>query len=223
MTTHLSSPGSGPPSPVPLEGLQDHDGLDAAGRRLLFQDARTVRTFSGRPVPDELLVDLWNLAQWPPTALNSQPLRIVHVRSPGGKQRLLPLVDEGNREKTRQAPVTSVLAADLRFHDRLPELFPVHEGLREVFEARGRPHRDDHARFNTALQIGYFLLAARAVGLSAGPMAGFDSAAVTREFLVTDHTDHVSALLLVNLGYPGAEAYRPRLPRLPVGEVVGWA
>lgn len=192
------------------------DGLDSAGRDLLFSRARSVRSFSDEPVPDDVLAELWSLARWPPTAWNSQPLRITYVRSPEAKARLLPLVDERNRAKTRQAPVTCVLAADLRFHDHLPELFPGKPDLRDVLE---RTDREGPARFNAALQIGYFVLAARAVGLSAGPMAGFDADAVTKEFL---DPRPLRALLLVNLGYPGPDAAPPRLPRLPAGHVVSW-
>ncbi len=142
-----------------------------------------MRAFSSRPVPDEQLAALWDLAKWPPTSSNCQPLRVVHVRTPDGKARVLPLLDERNRGKAQHAPVTSILAADCAFHEDLPQLYPPVPELREIFEAGGPAPRQKQARFNASLQIGYFLLAARAVGLSAGPMAGFDADAVTAEFL----------------------------------------
>ena len=51
----------------------------------------------------------------------------------------------------------------------------------------------------------------------AGPMAGFDAQAVSRAFF-PDGRHRV--FMVVNLGHPCEESYRPRQPRLAYDEVV---
>jgi len=194
--------------------------LDDAARATLFTEARTANTFADRPVSDETLSAVWDLAKWPPTAANTQPLRVVFVRTDEGKARLVPLLAEGNRAKAEAAPVVAILAVDLDFHEFVPKTFPARAAMKDTFEASGREGREPMARFNATLQIGYFLLAARAHGLATGPMAGFDADAVTAEFLPGGRE---RALLVVNLGHPGENPWHPRLPRLDEAEVVRWA
>jgi 3-hydroxypropanoate dehydrogenase len=194
--------------------------LDEASRRLLFSDARTANTFSDEPVSDETLAAIWELAKWPPTAANTQPLRLLYVRSEAGKQRLVPLMNEGNRAKTAAAPVVAVLAADVDFHEFIPQIFPIRPELKDVFDGAGSEARETHARFNGALQTGYFLLAARAHGLAAGPMAGFDADAINAEFFPDGRH---KAILVVNLGHPTEDSFFPRQPRLEHSDVISWA
>jgi 3-hydroxypropanoate dehydrogenase len=194
--------------------------LDEDSQRLLFGDARTANTFSDEPVSDEALAAIWELAKWPPTAANTQPLRVLFVRTEEGKRRLVPLMNEGNQAKTEAAPVVAILAADTDFHEFIPEVFPFRPELKDVFEGAGVEMRESHARFNGALQSGYFLLAARANGLAAGPMAGFDADAVSAEFFPGGRH---KAILVVNLGHPDAQAYFPRQPRLAHHDVLSWA
>ena len=193
--------------------------LDDAGRAVLFTEARTANAFAEEPVTDETLRAIWGLAQWPPTAANTQPLRVTFVRTAEGKERLVPLLAEGNRAKSEAAPVVALLAADLDFHEHLPVTFPVKPGMREGLEEQGRAGREGMARFNASLQTGYFLLAARAHGLATGPMAGFDADAVTEEFFPGGRH---RVLLVVNLGHPAADAWHPRLPRLAAEDVVSF-
>lgn len=194
------------------------DGLVLApgAQRLLFHDARTANAFTDRPVTDEQIRAIYDLVRWAPTAANTQPLRLVVVRSPEAKARLLPLMAEGNRAKTASAPVTVILAADLRFHEHWDRLMPFRPGggsaLADAPEAA-----EGMARFNATLQAGYFLLGVRAAGLTAGPMAGFDGAGVDAEFLPGGT---LRSLLVVNVGHPAEDAWFDRLPRLEHDEVV---
>ncbi|MFD6768887.1 malonic semialdehyde reductase [Micromonospora chalcea] len=190
--------------------------LDRAAQDLLFRAARTANAFTDEPVGDEQVRAIHDLVRYGPTAMNAQPLRVLLLRSAAARARLLPYVSAGNRDKTAAAPLTAVLAADVDWHDRLPELFPHRPGARDWFT--GDPAgREAQARFNAALQIGYLLVGVRAAGLAAGPMAGFDAAGVEREFF-PDGRHRV--LLLMNIGRPAPDAWRERLPRLPYEEVV---
>lgn len=184
-------------------------------QRLLFRDARTADTFTAEPVTDDQLRAIHDLVRWGPTGANTQPLRIVVVRSPEARERLLPLMKRGNREKTAAAPVSLILAADMRFFDHWDRLNPHKQGAGASFD--GSADAEVSARFNGALQAGYVLLGIRAAGLAAGPMAGFDAAAVDAEFFPGGT---LRSLLVVNVGHPGPDAWRDRLPRLDYDEVV---
>jgi 3-hydroxypropanoate dehydrogenase len=185
--------------------------LDAAGRELLFTGARSANAFTGAPVTEEQLRDIYDLFHYPPTQANTNPLRVLFVQSAEARERLLPHMSEGNREKTATAPATAVLAADLDFHEYIPQLFPARAHARERY-AGDAQLRERHARFNAAMQIGYFTLAVRAVGLAAGPMAGFNAAGVDGEFFA-DSTWR--SLLVMNIGEPADGVWFPeRLPRL---------
>ncbi|WP_328347060.1 malonic semialdehyde reductase [Micromonospora sp. NBC_00421] len=184
--------------------------LDPAAQAQLFTEARTANTFTDTPVGDDQLRAIFDLAKYPPTAMNVQPLRVLFVRPGPGRDRLLTHVADGNRAKTTTAPVVAVLAADTDFHEHLDTVFPVRPGMREHFAA-DPTGRENMARFNAGLQVGYFLLAVRAAGLAAGPMGGFDPAGVDAEFFAGTSW---KSLLLVNIGHPGPDAWYPRLPRL---------
>ncbi|QLE73746.1 malonic semialdehyde reductase [Streptomyces rectiverticillatus] len=189
--------------------------LDAAAQDLLFRQAHTANTFSGEPVTDEQIQAVYDLVKYAPTAFNQSPLRIVLIRSEEARERLAPLMAEGNREKTRNAPLVAILATDNEFHEELPELFPHFPQAKDVFFTE-RPVRERSAALNGSLQAGYFILGIRAAGLAAGPMTGFDFAGVQKEFLDGDHTP----LMIVNIGKPGEGASYPRSPRLPYEQVV---
>ena len=182
---------------------------------LLFRDARTGYAFTDEPVTDDEMRAIYDLIKWAPTSMNSQPLRIVLIRTPEARARLLGHVSEGNKAKTASAPLVAVLAADLDFHEELPKIFPVNPGARNGFANEER--RERAAVFNASLQIGYFLIGVRAAGLVAGPMGGFDADGVAAEFFPDGRH---KALLVVNIGHPADSAFRPRLPRLDFDEVV---
>ncbi|MCK9924005.1 malonic semialdehyde reductase [Frankia sp. AgPm24] len=221
MTSTTEIPTSEDPSTASLavEKLAaDHLVLDPAAVALLFTQARTANTFSDEPVSRDQLRAITELAKWPPTSANINPLRITFVTTAEGKERLLPLISEGNRAKTESAPVVAILAVDVDFHDRLPQLFPARPEMRDVFT--GDPERRaEVARFNGALQTAYFILAVRAAGLAAGPMAGFDAAGVDAEFF-PDRS--YRSILVVNIGKPGANPWFPRLPRLDHDDYVDY-
>jgi len=146
----------------------------------LFTAARTQNGYRPTPVADETLRRLYDLVKWGPTAANSTPARFVFVRSEEAKARLLACVSHGNVQKVREAPVTAVIGMDMAFYDKLPQLFP-HTDARSWFV--GHPAKIEHTAFrNSSLQGGYFILAARALGLDCGPMSGFDAAKMDAAF-----------------------------------------
>ena len=190
--------------------------LDAAAQDLLFRQARTANKFTDEAVSDEQVRAIYELVKYAPTSMNQQPLRIVLVRSAEARAKLVSHLSDGNKAKTAAAPLVAVLAADVNFHEELPKVFPHFPGAKALFEGDDAA-REETARFNAVLQLGYFILGVRAAGLAAGPMTGFDAAGIDRDFFAD--REH-RALAVVNIGRPAEGAWFDRLPRLDFDEVV---
>jgi 3-hydroxypropanoate dehydrogenase len=181
----------------------------------LFRNARTYTAWLPKPVPAELLRQIYDVAKWGPTSANSTPARFVFVVSPEAKERLKPALAPGNVDKTMAAPATAIVASDLEFYEQMPRLFPQAE-MKQYFV--GKPAVvEEHALRNGSLQGAYLILAARALGLDCGPMSGFDSAKVNAEFFPDGKW---KANFLVNLGYGDPSKLYPRNPRLAFEEAV---
>jgi 3-hydroxypropanoate dehydrogenase len=187
--------------------------LDAAALDQLFRTARTQNAFLDKPVEDEQLRALYDLLKWGPTAANGSPARFVFVKSPEAKAKLAPALSEGNHDKTMAAPVTVIVGFDEDFHEKLPFLFP-HTDAKAWFDGP-REGRTEGAFRNGSLQGAYLILAARALGLDAGPMSGFDPAKVDEAFF---KGTAIKSNFLVNLGYGDPSGLFPRLPRLSFDE-----
>ena len=189
--------------------------LSHEAQELLFLEARSANTFTDAPVTDGQLHAIWDLMKWAPTSGNINPLRILFLRSPEARERMVRHMSEGNQGKTRSAPMAALLAADRDFHEFVPQLFPDRADQADwyaTYEGRG-----EMATFNATLQAAYFIIAVRAVGLAAGPMSGFDYPAMDAEFFPDGRH---SSVLAVNLGRPGPDAWFPRLPRLDFAQAV---
>lgn len=190
--------------------------LSEDAQNLLFREARTANSFTDQLVSTDQIEAIYELVKFGPTAMNNQPLRLLLVQSDEGRERLAPHMSEGNRAKTAAAPLVAVLAADTDFHDRLPEHFPHFAEARDMFVGKD-DFRADHAEFNAALQIGYFIVGVRAAGLAAGPMGGFDKEGIDGEFFAGTA---LKSQLVVNIGHPAEDAWLDRLPRLAVRDAV---
>ena len=189
------------------------DVLHDAALDQLFRTARTQNAFRDTPVGEDTLRALYELLKWGPTAANSSPARFVFVTSAAGKEKLKPALSEGNLAKTLAAPVTAIVAHDEDFHEKLPYLFP-HADAKSWFDGP-REGRSESAFRNGTLQGAYLILAARSLGLDAGPMSGFDNAKVDAAFFAGTA---IKSNFLVNLGYGDPAGLFPRLPRLSFDE-----
>jgi len=177
----------------------------------VFTAARTHYAWRSTPVDAELLQRVFELARWAPTGGNSQPLRVVFATSREAKERLRPALFPGNVDKAMTAPTTAILAYDVSWYERLPELAPFRPGVRDQIAAMPAEQRDRMGSQNANLQAGYLILAARALGLDCGPMGGFDPAKLDAEFF----PDGASrSILLLNLGHGDPAKVLPRMPRL---------
>jgi 3-hydroxypropanoate dehydrogenase len=185
--------------------------LDDQALRQIFLDARTLRAWQPREVPDSLLQEIVELMLLGPTSSNSLPARIVFVRSAAAKERLKPHLDAGNVARTMAAPATAIIGYDLKYYDKRP---PGHKPLHELAK---KPERAEAGALrNGSLQGAYLMVAARALGLDCGPMGGFDHAGVDREFFAGTE---IKSNFLCNLGYGDRTGLKPRATRFAFNEV----
>ncbi len=184
---------------------------------LIFRNARTQNGWQPKPVSDAQLRELYDLMKWAPTTMNTNPARMLFLRSPEAKERLKPALSPGNVDKTMAAPVTAIIAFDTAFYELLPKLFPHNQKAREIFAGEDKKAQTEKIAFrNGSMQGGYFILAARSIGLDCGPMSGFDNAKVDAEFFAGTG---VKSNFLCNLGYGDASKVMPRNPRPAFDEV----
>jgi 3-hydroxypropanoate dehydrogenase len=187
--------------------------LDDAALDTILRTARTHFAWTGKPISDEQLRELYDLTKFGPTSANCSPARFVFLRTHQARERLLPALSAGNVAKTMAAAVTVIVAYDPNFFDRLPYLFP-HADARSWF-AGNAALAEETALRNGTLQGGYLIIAARAMGIDTGPMSGFDRDIVDREFFAANGW---KSNFLINLGEGDPGALFPRTPRLDFDE-----
>jgi 3-hydroxypropanoate dehydrogenase len=180
----------------------------------LFRQARTVHAFRLEPVSDDTIGSLYDLLKWGPTAFNAQPARFVFARSAEAKARLAPALSGGNKEQTLAAGVTVIVAHDTRFYEHLPAQFPAYDA-KPIFEGNAEVAQATAFR-NGSLQGAYLVLAARALGLDAGPQSGFNAELVDKAFFPDGRW---RTNFLVNLGVADPAGTFARGPRLRFDEV----
>ena len=189
--------------------------IDQTTIATLFTEARTHNVWQDRDVSEETLRELYNLMHFGPTSMNCQPARILFLTTDEAKERLKPALMPGNQEKTMKAPVVAVLGFDTEFYEHLPRMFAHNKDAKSLFE--GKPDFIHSTAFrNSSIQGGYLILAARALGLDAGPMSGFNNAAVDEAFFPDGK---VKSNFLCNLGYGDTSALFPRGDRFSFDEV----
>lgn len=184
-------------------------------RRRLFLEPRSHGTWLPQDVPDGLIEEAWQLARMGPTSANGSPMRILLLRSAEEKARLLPALDQTNRDKSRLAPVVAILAHDVEFWRHLPRLHP-HRDATGWFKHDSALARETAFR-NGTLQAAYFMFAIRALGADIGAISGFDAAAVRAAFFAGTTLE---VNFICNIGYGDPADLKPRLPRLRFEEIV---
>lgn len=187
--------------------------LDAPALAQLFTEARTRNGWKSDPIPESVLRELYDLVKFGPTAANSTPARFIFVTSPDAKARLAALSSGSNGPKILAAPVTVIVGYDLDFPQTLDKLFPHAPGARNWFS--DPVAKEWGALRNSSLQGGYFILAARALGLDVGPMSGFDNAGVDAAFFAGTN---IKSNFIVSIGCGTDENLFPRGPRLDFEE-----
>ncbi|MGB5706030.1 MAG: malonic semialdehyde reductase [Arenicellales bacterium] len=193
--------------------MQSSISQEALGQ--ILSEARTYPGWLDQPVEDDLLRRLYELARWGPTSMNTQPMRLLFVKSTEAKKKLLQAVAPGNIPKVEAAPVTVIVAQDMAFHTRLRRMVPHMKDPESSFNGK-QAYIEDTAYRNSTLQGGYLLMTARALGLDAGPMSGFNQEKLDALFF--EGTSFRSNFIM-NLGYGDPSSVHPRAPRFEFDEV----
>ncbi len=184
----------------------------------LFTEARTQNGFKPTPVSDEQLRALYDLLKWAPTSANCSPARFQFVRSAQAREKLMACTPPANAQKIAQAPVTAIIGMDMAFHEKLPFLFP-HTDARAWFAGNDAKIAETAFR-NSSLQGGYFIIAARALGLGCGPMSGFDAVKLDAAFWAGTT---VKTNFICTLGEGDPSKVLARSPRLAFDEACTFA
>ncbi|GGC71850.1 putative NADH dehydrogenase/NAD(P)H nitroreductase [Siccirubricoccus deserti] len=187
--------------------------IDAAALDALFLTARTQNKWTSEPVTEAEIRRVYDILRQGPTSANSSPARFVFITTPEGKEKLRPALSSGNLEKTMAAPVTAIVAVDMEFYEKLPQLFP-HDDARSWFTS-SKALADETAFRNGTLQGAYLMIAARACGLDVGAMSGFDKAKVDEAFFAGTS---IKSNFLCNIGHGDPSGVYPKLPRLSFEE-----
>lgn len=188
---------------MPVNQPLNDDALDQ-----LFRTARTYNGYLDTPLSNEQLEAVWELMKFGPTSANCLPARIIWCVSEESKQKLAALAMPANGEKILSAPATAIIGMDMEFYENLPELFP-HTDARSWFVGNDALIEKTAFR-NSSLQGGYFILAARALGLDTGPMSGFNNDAVDAEFFAGTK---VKSNFISTIGYGDPATIFDRSPR----------
>ena len=189
--------------------------LNADAQDLLFREAHTAKKFTDEPVTDEQVAAIYDLIKWGPTMTNSQPMRIVLARSEDARARVVSHMLPNNAEKTANAPLIAVLAADMKFNRHIERIFPDAPFMAQMYEKDD--FREPIADSQAWMQAGYFVMGIRAIGLDACPMLGLDRPALDADLFADSD---LKCICVVLIGKPSEDAYGPRLPRLNYDEVV---
>src|SRR5712675_1609506 len=190
--------------------------LDDPSLDKIFRNARTHNGWLPKPVTDRQLRDIYEVMKWGPTSSNSQPIRIIFIRTQDAKEKLRPALSSGNTAKTMDAPVTAVVAYDSQFYEHLPRTFPHNPTAVTWFSGEDKKDVAHATAFrNGTLQGAYLMIAARALGLDCGGMSGFDNAAVDRAFFADGR---FKSNFLCNIGYGDHAKLFDRSPRLAFEE-----
>jgi 3-hydroxypropanoate dehydrogenase len=187
--------------------------LDDAALNTLFREARSYNRWTGEPVPDQTLHELYELLKFGPTSANSTPARFVFVKGAEAKAKLVACVSPGNVVKVEQAPVTVIIAMDEKFYEKMPKLFPQRPNAAEMFKDPALAQVT--MMRNSTLQGAYLILAARSLGLDCGPMSGFDNAKLDAAFFADTP---LKSNFICALGAGTTELLYPRNPRLVFDE-----
>lgn len=183
----------------------------------IFRKARTANAWQDKDVPETMVRAVYDLMKWGATSANICPARVLWIRTDTAKERLKPLLMEGNIDKVLKAPWTAIIAWDGKFEDKVPQLFPHNPGAKDWF-ANPVSHHDAAFR-NGTLQGAYLMMAARALGLDCGPMSGFDRDAVDAEFFAPDDKmKHWKSNFICAIGHGDDSALFDRSPRLDFEE-----
>jgi len=189
--------------------------VNDAALDIIFRKARSYNSWQDKPVSSALLQAVYELMAAGPTSMNTCPARVLYLVSPAAKARLKPHLVESNVDKSMTAPAVAIIANDLAFYDNLPKLFPDRPQAKAMFAGAPPQANETFAMRNGSLQGGYFIIAARALGLDCAPMSGFSNEGVDKEFFAGTK---LKSNFICGIGHGDPSTLPPAHPRLSFDE-----
>lgn len=216
--------------PVPLRfDRLPPDEQRARAREFLarIRTRRTVRHFSGEPVPDEVIDAAIAAAASAPSGANMQPWRFVVVREPAVKRRIREAAEAEERESYERrmpddwlealAPLgTDWHKAFLEIAPCLIVVFRVDYGIEPGADGAERHVKHYYVSESVGIACGFLLAALHWAGLATlthtpSPM-GFLAE-------ILDRPKNEKPYLLIPVGYPAPDAEVPDITKKTMDEV----
>lgn len=168
----------------------------------MFLDRWSPRAFRPEPLTEAQRASLFEAMRWAPSCYNEQPWLVVYGERPGSDDhnRVLACLVEFNQSWARAAPLLMILFA------------------RRRFARNDKPNR--HAGFDCGSAWMSLALQARALGLYAHAMAGFDEARCYTDLGVPEPDYEAMAAIAVGVHGDPADLPEPlRAREHPSGRV----
>ena len=176
---------------------------------LIFTNARTQNGWTDKPVTDEQIKAIYDIAKMGATSMNCQPARFQFLRTAEAKAKLADCASPGNQAKIKAAPVVAIIGMNPEFYKELDKNFAHNPNARSIFEGNEGLIQGTAFR-NSTLQGAYLMVAAKLQGLDCGPMSGFVPAKVDEAFWAGTL---VKTNFICCLGYGDPSKVMARLPR----------
>jgi len=218
------------PTFVPLEGYRELPDAEILRRarafRGLMERRRTVRDFSSRPVPREVIEACVAAAARAPNGANRQPWHFVVVGDPAVKRRIREAAEEEERACYRErAPrewleALAALGTDEHkpFLEEAPWLIAIFAESYAV-GPDGRKLKNYYVQESVGIATGILVTALHRAGLASlthtpSPMGFLNE--------ILDRPDHERPFLLLVVGHPDPAARVPDIGKKPLAEIVSW-
>ncbi|GAB3525627.1 nitroreductase family protein [Phytohabitans suffuscus] len=208
---------------IPLHHLRLGAG-DTLRAAVAFADRmalrRSVRDFSGEPIPDGVIEAAVRAAASAPSGANIQPWRFVVVTSPARKRRLRVAAEAEEREfYTRRAPaewLDALAPIGTDWHKPFLETAPAVIVVFEVHQGPRSP-KPYYVKESVGIAVGLLIAALHHAGLATlthtpSPMRFLNE--------VCGRPPEERPNVVIPVGYPAAGARVPALTRKPLDEVL---
>ncbi len=188
----------------------------------LMDARRTVREFSERPIPDELIEYIIRTASTAPSGANKQPWTFCIVRNKDLKKQIREAAEKEEYENYhgRMSPEWLEDLKDLGtdwnkpFLETAPVLIVVFKKTHDVVE--GQKKKNYYVQESVGLACGFLISAIHYAGLSClthtpSPMNFLQD--------LLERPEHEKPFLLIPVGFPADEVHVPAISRKPLQEV----
>lgn len=211
----------------PLTSYVEYSVEEMKQRAISFREEmqrrRTVRQFSSRPVPREIIEECLLVAGGAPSGANMQPWRFVVVSDPRVKREIRIAAEQEEKEfyhrraSQEWLDALSVIGTDEHkpFLETAPYLIAVF-GKNHSFLPDGRRMRNYYVNESVGIATGFLIAAVHHAGLvslthTPSPMGFLNT--------ILDITPDEKPFLILVIGYPAEDAQVPQIEKKSLDEI----